>query len=52
MTEPWVNFSDKEQDLDLAIFLRPDGLERVHIYKRKGGDSFGPCAIPSGTLCS
>jgi hypothetical protein len=40
MTEPWVNFSDLEQDLDLAIFLRPDGLERVHIYKRPSG-SFG-----------
>jgi hypothetical protein len=37
MSEPWINFSDKEQDLDLVIFLRPDGLERVHIYKRPSG---------------
>jgi hypothetical protein len=31
MREQWVNFGDLEKDLDLVIFLRPDGLERVHI---------------------
>jgi hypothetical protein len=40
MSEPWVNFSDKSEKLDVAIFLRPDLLERVHIYLRPSG-SFG-----------
>ncbi len=40
MAESWVNFSDPNQDKDVAIFVRPDGLERVHVYVRANG-SFG-----------
>ena len=40
MSEPWVNFSNQNEDEDVMIFLRPDGLERVHVYVRTDG-SFG-----------
>ena len=40
MTEPWVYFTEKQEDIDCAIFLKPDGLERVHVYLRCSA-SFG-----------
>jgi hypothetical protein len=40
MTEPWVNFSNADEEIDVAIFLRSDGKERLHIYRRPSG-TFG-----------
>lgn len=40
MSEPWVNFSDADEEIDYVILLRPDRKERVHIYRRLNG-SFG-----------
>ncbi len=38
--EPWVNFSNANEEIDYVIILRQDKEERVHIYRRKDG-SFG-----------
>ena len=38
--EPWVNFSNAEAEVDCAIFLSPNRMERVHVYVRPNG-SFG-----------
>jgi hypothetical protein len=40
VTEPWVNFTNAAESLDVAIFLRPDRKERLHIYQRPCG-TFG-----------
>jgi hypothetical protein len=40
VSEPWVNFSDTEEEVDHVILLRPDRKERLHIYRRPNG-TFG-----------